>query len=185
MEERSDISGVRRQGRRTRRDRGTTFIELLVSVVILGTAGIAVLTAIAATVRATTVHDRVATAQAQLADAGDILTDVTYSGGDPHYVDCATPADYDFRLANDWPTQAASWPDVTVIDVQFWDGIDDWDPLASCTTPNGAMQKITLQATIDGHTRQLTVVKRQGTEAVGPGGAWDDDMVAPTPNPGF
>ena len=184
--DRTSDSAAAQHPRPRRRDSGTTFIELLISIVILGTAGIAVLTAVAATTRATTTHDRVASAQAQLADAGDILSDVTYSGGDPHYDDCASPAQYNTRLANDWPEQAASWPNVAVIDVEVWDDpANNWIPTSDPSCVNGAMQKVTLQATIDGLTRQLTVVKRQGTEATGPGGAWDDDMVTPTQNPGF
>jgi len=164
-----------------RRDSGVSFLEILISVVLLGIGAVAVLTATAATIRSATAHDQVATAQAQLADAGDILTDVTYSGGDPHYDDCATPANYNTRLANDWPTQAASWPDVVVVDVQFWNGSGWGAPCAG-----GEMQRITLQATVDGHTRELTVVKREATQAVGSSGsAWDDDMVAPDQNPGF
>lgn len=165
-----------------RRDSGVSFIEILVSVVLLGTASIAILTAMAATVRSTSLHDQVASAQAQLADAGDILSDVTYAGGDPHYVECATPADYTAKLTTDWPIQANSWPDVVVADVDFWSG-SGWG--VGCVSGDHQMQRITLRADVDGHTRQLTVVKRMATEASGPGGAWNDGMVTPNPNGGF
>lgn len=167
------------------RDRGVTFIELLVSIVLLGTVGIGVLTAIVTTIRSTQIHDQVATAQAQLADAGDVLTDVTYSGGDPHWVACpgtTHAADYTTKLATDWPAQADSFPDVVVTDVQFWNGAA-WQ--GSCATDATAMQRLTLEATVDGHTRTLVVVKRLATLAIGPGGTWDDEMVTPTPNGAF
>ena len=160
-----------------------TFIELLVSIVLLGVAGIGVLTALVTTIRSTDIHDQVATAQAQLADAADVLTDVTYASGDPHWVDCTSSnhaADYTAKLGTDWPSQAASFPDITVTDVRFWSG-GAWQ--SGCVAD--AMQRLTLRADVGGHTRELVVVKRQATLAIGPGGAWDDEMVVPSQNPGF
>lgn len=174
---------LEQQGRRTsaRCDAGATFVELLVSIVLLGTAGIAVLTALSTTLQSTQVHDRVATAQSQLADAGDVLADVTYASGDPHYIECASPAEYTTLLSTAWPDQAVSFPNVSVAAVDFWDG-SGW---GICVLGTSQMQRIVLRATVDSLTRELSVVKRKATEASGPGGAWNDSMVTPNPNPGF
>lgn len=180
-------SRASRRARQLRRDAGVTFIEMLVTMVLLGLASIAVLTAIAATVRATATHDRVATAQAQLADAGDVLSDAIYVDGvgDPYYIDCALPAQYDALLAApEWAEQASSWPAVSVADIEFWNGLG-WVGQASCTPGARQLQRITLSATIEGHTRELVVVKRRSTQAGSGTSAWNDDMVTPMPSPGF
>lgn len=174
-----------------RRDAGTTFIEILVAIVLLGLASVGVLTAIGATVRSTSVHDRVATAQAQLADAGDVLSDAifyeTFPQGDRHYKSCATPTDYDDSLdpvTGDWTTQASSWPSVSVIAVDFWNGTG-WISTSDASCVGGELQRITLRSTIDDYSRDLVVVKRQATVADSGGSFWNDDMFTPTPNCAF
>ena len=63
-------------GHRYRRgDAGFSFIEVLVSIVLLGTAGIAVLVAIQTTVIGARKHDEVAQNQALLAEVADMITD--------------------------------------------------------------------------------------------------------------
>lgn len=158
---------------RARRDSGATFLEILVSVVLLGIAGLAVLVGMAATLRGTATHDRLATVQANLADAGDHLTDVTYNDAtmaDETYQDCgAALAAYN--------TEVSPWG-VTVTSVEFWDGAA-WG--VGCS--GGELQKITLQASVNGVDRQLVVTKREASIAITPGGAWNDNIVTPAPHP--
>lgn len=160
------------QTHRSRRDRGMSFVEVLVAVVLIGTTGVAVLAGMAATLRSTAVHDRLATVQARLSNAGDLLTDVTLSSDT--YVSCATPGDYDALV---------SALAVSVTAVEFWDGAG-WQ--GSCSGASSSqLQKLTLHASIEGVDRDLVVVKRKATVAATPGGSWNDGMVSPLPNPGF
>lgn len=160
-ERRAESSGSRD------RDLGVTFIEILVSVVLLGIAGIAVLAGMATTLRGTATHDRLATVQANLSDAGDYLTDITF--GADNYVSCATLTDYD----------VSAWQ-VDVTSVEFWDG-STWVDSSLCA--GGEMQKVSLRSTAGGLERNLAVIKRQATTAISAGGAWNDNMVAPQPHP--
>jgi hypothetical protein len=173
------------------RDRGTGFIEILVSVVILGTAGIALLTALAASARSARVHREIADAQAWLATTGDAVSDV-----ESDYVDCDTEPDpaviaatYEATIIAP-VTAAPSAPMIDIIAVEFWDSSSGSFGAACRYAPEGdRLQKITLQTTIDGDIRTLAVVKRpaleptHGTAPPPPpvaGGA-----VVPTPTPGL
>lgn len=161
----------------SRHDEGVTFVEILVSVVLLGTAGIAVIVGMAAALRGSSTHDSVATLQANLSDAADVLTDVTYDDAtmsDPVYVSCG-------GAAAAYTTEISPWQ-VTIASVEFWDGAA-WTGVGGCV--GGEMQKITLEASNDGLERRLVVVKREASVAITPGGAWNDDIVIPVPNPGL
>lgn len=160
------------RGRIRRRDDGISFIEVLVSVVLLGTVGIAVLVGMSTALRGTSAHDRLATVQANLSDAGDHITDVTFSGGaDVNYRPCAVPGDY--------APQVDPWS-VTITSIRYWTG-SGWSGAVSDCVGN-EMQEITLESSIEGTTRQLVVVKRKATVAVTAGGAWNDEMVTPEPH---
>lgn len=151
------------------RDWGTTFIETLVAVVLLGTTVVAALAGMAATIRSATVHDNLATAQSRVSDAGDYLTDITVDGDT--YVSCATSSTYQ-------PATSA-WQ-VTVESVQFWTG-SAW---STCSGGGSTqMQRIGLRSTVGAQSRDLFVVKRKATVAVVAGGTWNDGMVSPNPNP--
>ncbi len=152
-------------------DRGSTFIEVLIAVVLVGTVGVAVLAAMGATLRAAATHDRLATAQSRVSDAGDHLTDITLVGDT--YVSCATPGSYQ--------PEVDVWA-VTVQSVEFWNG-SSWGACSGAGSTQ--MQKISLGATVGGLTRELVVVKRKATQAGSAGGAWNDGMVSPDPNPGL
>lgn len=159
----------------SREDSGATFIEILVSVVLLGIGGIAVLVGMAATLRGTATHDRLATVQSNLSDAGDHLTDVTYNditASDETYVSCG-------GAVGAYTTEVSPWQ-VNVVSVDFWDG-SGWTDTSGCV--GGEMQRITLTASIEGLQRQLVVVKREATVAITPGGAWNDGMVTPVQHP--
>ncbi|MEQ9162065.1 MAG: hypothetical protein RLN74_05110, partial [Ilumatobacter fluminis] len=55
-------------------DLGATFIELLVSIVLLGTAGVAVLAALSTAATGAATNRTIAEVQASLATAGDAMT---------------------------------------------------------------------------------------------------------------
>lgn len=166
------------------RDVGTTLIEILVSVLILGIAGVAVLTALAAAARGAAVQREVSDAQAWLATTGDAIAAV--DSVDDTYIACATPAQYqpvvDAVLVPDAPI-------VVVSDISFWDGSGFG---RTCQYAAGnRLQEVTVQTTIDGVTRSITVVKRPALEptiAVGPpapGGGGGTGSVVPRPTPGL
>jgi type II secretory pathway pseudopilin PulG len=144
-------------GGRRPRDAGTTYIELLVSIVLLGTVGVAVLTALGAAATGARTHREVAAVQVSLAQAGDQLTQVLPEADDT-YVACATPADYE-------PVVESIDATLTVTSVEYWDRTTG-SFTGTCRYASGdRLQLIT--ATVDGAAaRDITVVKRPATAAV-------------------
>lgn len=151
-------------------DRGATFIELLVSIVLIGTAGVAVVTALAVAIQGADQHRDVADAQAWLASAGDALAEVPPLAAD-NYVPCDAAQSDQGRAAivAAYQTVVDGLPiphDVSVDDVQFWDSNFTADPTddvfqADCWFTNGdRLQRITLSSDVAGATRDLNVVKR-------------------------
>ena len=149
----------------SRLDLGAAFIEMLVSVVLIGTVGVAVLTALAAAATGARVHSEVSEAQAWLANAGDALVEA-----ESFYLSCDAEPD-PAVIADQYEAQiiapitvGASAPTIDIIDVEFWDStVPGYSPVDACnysTTQEDRLQRITLQTTIDGQQRQLTVVKR-------------------------
>ena len=172
---------------RRKRDAGVTFIEILVSVVLLGTAGIAVLTALAAAATGAAVQRDVSDAQASLATAGDALTDTPADLADDDYVQCAVPADYSGALAG-----LATESVVTIQSIQYWDGAA-FGNTCTAATSGERLQRITLAAATNRGSQTLAVVKRPALEPtvdlgpVPPGAAGSDGSavtVATTPGLG-
>ncbi len=163
MEERSDISGVRSQGRRTRRDSGASFIEMLVSIVLIGTVGIAVLTALAAATRGAKTHHDLSEAQAWLASTGDAISDP-----DSPYVNCELTSAADIATAYELNiiapiTASTGAPTIDIISVEFWDSVlltygGDGD--CRYDSQGDRLQRVTIETTINGDKRTLAVVKR-------------------------
>ncbi|MDW3215417.1 MAG: hypothetical protein R8G01_15555 [Ilumatobacteraceae bacterium] len=141
-----------------RRDLGATFIEVLVSVVLLGTVGIAVLTALQATIVGARVHDRVAQSQALLAEAADLATD-TEPEALP-YVDCDSnpQASYQAVLTTLFPP-----PQSVTVSVANWDRTAGAGGafVAGCRYAQGdRLQQLTISTVVDGTVKEVVVVKR-------------------------
>ena len=166
------------------RDSGSTFIELLVSIVLLGTVGVAVLTALAASATGAKVHRELSDAQAWLATAGDAISETP--NGTDNYVICAMPSDYQALV----PPEAAA---VNVIAVEYWDSAlpvpqDEFGSVCQYATGD-RLQRITLETTVDGVARTLAVLKRPALEPTQntqpPPGTVPGGAVVPTPTPGL
>lgn len=141
---------------RPRRDNGSTFIEILVSVVLLGTAGIAVLTATTAAIVGARTNDEIAAAQAALAEAADYMTDT-----EPEnvlYQSCGVPgvaAAYQAALDGKFGVDA-----VEVVGVRYWDRTSG-DFGTTCRDSLGdRLQQVELRTLVNESARSVQVVKR-------------------------
>jgi type II secretory pathway pseudopilin PulG len=145
-----------------RRDHGATLVEMLISIVLLGTVGVAVLAAMSAAIVAARTHDEVATVQSRLAQAVDAITDT-----EPEqipYIDCADgPPLPAYQAALD--AQFAPPGSVQVLSVEFWNAgasieLGQFGSDCRTATHGDRLQRVTLQAEFDGVAREVAVVKR-------------------------
>jgi type II secretory pathway pseudopilin PulG len=141
-----------------RRDHGATLVEMLISIMLLGTVGVAVLAAMSAAIVAARTNDELATVQSRLAQAVDAVSDT-----EPEqipYVDCADgPPRPAYQAALD--AQFAPPGSVEVLNVEFWNGATGQFGLDCRTTTHGdRLQRVTLRAEVDGLARDAAVVKR-------------------------
>ena len=151
-------------GARSRdRDVGATFIEILVSVVLLGTVSVAVLAALSATIVGARTGDEVAKSQASLAAAVDFLTDT-----DPQHVayrSCSslTPAALIQAYQTDLDTQFGGGA-IEVVGVRYWDrtaGGGSGGFTDTCRFDLGdRIQEISLASVVNNASRSATAVKR-------------------------
>lgn len=132
-----------------RRDDGSSFIEILVSIVLLGTAGIAVLTAVGAAATGAATHRSIATAQAAVSAAADEL-----AGASTAFRPCASADDYGRTLPSDLG--------VSVVDVEHWQS-GAWE--SSCDPVTDTLHRVTLEARSgERGTATLSVVKRRPSD---------------------
>jgi type II secretory pathway pseudopilin PulG len=118
---------VRRIRPRARRDdRGETLIELLVSIVILGITGAAILGGVLTLVMAASVHDQQVTTMAQLRVAAETVTRAETAA----FTDCAT-ADQ---------VAAASGLRTSGQGVVYVESVAYWEPTGSHFAPTCAQQ---------------------------------------------
>jgi type II secretory pathway pseudopilin PulG len=140
-----------------------SLIEVLVSVVLLGLAGVAVLVALGATIRGADTHQNVSDAQSHLASSADALTDVP-GQADDNYLDCLSHSDATIEAAYQAFVDAIPGSSgVTVVDVEYWDralgGGGGFS--SSCgADARDRLQRITLGAEADGVDDTIVVVKR-------------------------
>jgi hypothetical protein len=124
---RPETEDPRNGGSVVRRDAGVSFIEILVAIVLLGTAMIAVLTAVRTTVIGTRLERDHARAQVWLQSAAEALQATPRVGCDP-VGSPATVPDVRAIYETEVRTLVASPPgwdpssQLSVIDVRFWDG---------------------------------------------------------------
>lgn len=140
-------------------DRGTTFVELLVAIVLIGTAVVAILAALRTTIIGTVVERDHARAQQWLQAAVGAV-------GEADYVPCDDPgtfANAQLHMRNDYSGAIADttepppgWSDsqlVIVAPIKVWDGNTYWDPADTsdpddCFQAEGfSLQLITIQVT--------------------------------------
>ncbi|WP_133870785.1 hypothetical protein [Ilumatobacter fluminis] len=143
-----------------RRDAGATFIELLVSIVLLGTIGVAVLVATTAALAGARTSDEIAKSQATVAEVADFLTDT-----DPEnvpWLDCSTLADpsNDARTSYQSTLDGAFPGSVEVVAVLFWDRTTETFSTTCGTTAGYRLQQITFRTVVNDAEREVTVVKR-------------------------
>lgn len=178
--------GAQRRGGAGSRDCGLSLVELLVAVVLLGTAGVAVLGGIAATARGSGVHHSLSQAQAWLSSAADEL-----SGGAVPFVECASPQPLDlYEQGSVFSGARSDGVDLRVESIAFWDGTS-W--ISSCPADHSAPQRIDLRVERGDQIRRIVVVKHQqpaadqATMACRPGRTCplEPDTIHIEPTPGF
>lgn len=148
------------------RDFGASFLELLVAIVLLGTAGVAVLASMSAATVGARASDEVADVQSLLAEASVVVGD-TYPELVP-YVSCDAGTD----VVASYQTSVDTWlagslrGEVTVAAVRFWNGTDFG---AGCfyggsadggTNCGHRLQEVELRASVGDSTRTARIVKR-------------------------
>jgi choice-of-anchor A domain-containing protein/prepilin-type N-terminal cleavage/methylation domain-containing protein len=146
---------IRRTRHRCARDRGFSLVEVLVSIVLLGTAGVAVLGAMAASAKGSSTHRGVADAQTAIAAASEALMGIKP-------VPCASAAATYASIvkARVAALQLTGWSgsNVSVTAVNEW---KNGAPLGSCTSTSAPInpQLVTLQVVSpDGRTTRTIQV---------------------------
>ena len=194
LHRRTAIGDPRPPDDRSRRDHGSTFIELLISIVLIGTAVIAVLAAVAAAATGARVSDEISKAQSLLASAADFLTYVAEPGEDT-YVECASVSDYQTLVDSEFgPSQ------IDVVSVEYWDsttgpGVFDSNQ-SSCPARFAdldRLQRVVLVVSVGDNERSVAVLKRPAVAPDGDPGALpippdtsgEAGGVVPAPTPGL
>ncbi|MGW2304568.1 type IV pilus modification PilV family protein [Streptomyces sp. NPDC001809] len=140
------MTGRGRRLPRRRGEEGETLIEALVTVVILGTAFVAILGGLGTTIISSVRQQKLTTADSLVRSAAEHVI------GAP-YVSCAV------GYATPKPP-----PGYTVaVRIEYWDGVGAFGP--SCPTPDTGVQKVTVTVRTTGprpvRDAALDVVKRE------------------------
>ncbi|MGZ4452753.1 MAG: prepilin-type N-terminal cleavage/methylation domain-containing protein [Nocardioides sp.] len=135
-----------------RSDAGETLVEVLVTVVILGLAGVAVAGGLALSARASDMHRKETTGGAYVRSFAEAIQE--YVGAD-HYRDCAGADFYTAKVTLALPSGFTASQDKAL-------SIGPTGAAATCTTDPG-IQRVTLHvASSDGRaTESLTVLLRK------------------------
>ncbi len=147
----------------SRRDRGITLVELVVAIALLGIAGVAVLGAMAAAARGSSVNKSQAGAVVWLQSSADYLASAAYTPcvvGQEAQVDAAYQALLQDSAA---PRSQVGWPqaDLSVVSpVLFWNG----SAFTATCAPTYGLEQVTLRAVSPniGFAGTLVVVKSNG-----------------------
>lgn len=139
---------------RLKRDQGSTFIELLVSVVLLGTAGVAVLAATTAAITGARMSDEIAKSQSVIAEVADYLTDT-----EPENVPYRACDAFDVRQEYQTAIDARFAGRVEVVGVQYQDASGGFT--TACAFGAGhRLQQVELRSLVNESERSVLVVKR-------------------------
>lgn len=148
---------------RSRRDSGATFVELLVSIVLLGTVVVGVLTAVRASVIGSKLERDHAKAHQWLQSASENVR-ATQRWGCDTYTEAQIRSHYQdiLRAAADNPS---GWPDdrIEIVGpIKFWDGEDYYPPPECFDNAGTYLQLIQVQVvSADGDIiESVQVVKR-------------------------
>ena len=113
--------------RRRRSEAGDTLVEILLTLVVLGLAGIALMTAFATSISASAEHRSLATIDTVLKTASEQAMAQIEDGATPLYESCATVADYQSGNSSVTPAlppvnfSVPSGSTAAVTQVQYWD----------------------------------------------------------------
>ncbi len=147
------------------RDAGTTLIEILVTIVLLGGMVGVIMDGMWTSIRVSRMSDDQAKVEAVLGSAADRLANYAYLPC-PQLNDGYEPIIQSASGAVNWATST-----VSVVNIEFWDptmpGANKWQGAnlacndAAGLTTSKTLQRITIQVVSPqtGHTRQLQVVK--------------------------
>lgn len=138
------------------RDGGATFIELLVSIVLIGLTAVAVLAATTAAITGARTSDQIAKSQAAIAEVADYVTDT-----DPEtvaYLDCGANSPAAIQAAYQLDIDSRFGVGTVVVDgVAFWNG----SSFGGCAFTSGErLQEVSLRTVVNGSERSVVVVKR-------------------------
>lgn len=161
----------------SRCDSGATFVEVLVSVVLLGTAGIAVLAATAAGIVGARTSDEVAKSQALIAEAADYLTDTDPANVPYRPCDTLSTASLIQAYQDDLDARFSA-ETIDIVDIRFWDRPSESFTGTCGFTSGYRLQQIELRTVLNGAQRTVTVVKR-------PADVPTADIVAAPPAPPY
>jgi hypothetical protein len=126
-------------------DRGATLVETLVAVVVLGTAGLAVVGSMYTSIAVSDVHRKQAT-------AGTIAREYSEKIAGLPYTECGGPGDYMITAAED--AAAAKGYSAAVDTVEYWTG-SSWNSACS----SSGLQRVTVVAeSSDGRATEGSVV---------------------------
>lgn len=146
--------GLRRDAVHRSRDEGATFVELLVSVVLLGTAGVAVLAATTAAITGARMSDEIAKSQSVIAEVADYLSDT-----EPENVPYSACTGPDVRAQYQAAIDGRFAGRVEVVEVRYEDAAGDFT--TACTFGAGhRLQQVELRSLVNESERSVLVVKR-------------------------
>jgi hypothetical protein len=137
-------------------DRGASLLELLLTVGLLGTAGVGVLALFGSSIRSSSATEQLAAQQAWLSSAADLLT-----GPVTTYVHCDADPLSSYQLRLDQARPALGWPAdaVRVVAVEHWDEQSSSWSSNVCSAMTDPLQRIVLEADDGTRARRLEVAK--------------------------
>lgn len=140
----------RRRARDSQRDErgesGDTLIEVLITMMVVGTAATALLMAFSTAIAASAEHRNLASTDTVLRSVSEKVA-AQFEGPNSVYASCATPAAYNAVTSVQAQLETASAPfqyNASITDVQYWSGAGF---TTSCPTGSAAPQQITLTVT--------------------------------------